>query len=160
RARLFYMGRSNNFTRYAWPHFVNSTSSQSSFVLALSKRVAEDASAAHTMTQLNVLYTFWKIHRIHLTGTSRVCVRHVSFLLSAKTTPFLRLVLEQANPDVLLTSSQVDDSFMELLQSHSTHFHFELGNFPQNVVISVDANGGTFLIRPHKDFQPEKGRDR
>ncbi|OCH92840.1 hypothetical protein OBBRIDRAFT_725988 [Obba rivulosa] len=54
----------------------------------------------------------------------------------------IKSVLEQASPDVTLTSSKADDSFMNVLRDH------------------MDASGGTFQVRPHKDFLPAKGRDR
>ncbi|KAI0643124.1 DNA mismatch repair protein MutS [Trametes meyenii] len=50
--------------------------------------------------------------------------------------------LEQACPDVVLTSSKADDNFMDVCRDH------------------VDGSGGTFQVRPHKDFLPLKGRDR
>ncbi|KAI0366907.1 hypothetical protein BV20DRAFT_951195 [Pilatotrama ljubarskyi] len=50
--------------------------------------------------------------------------------------------LEQACPDVVLTSSKADDNFMDVCRDH------------------VDGSGGTFQVRPHKDFLPHKGRER
>ncbi|EMD39519.1 hypothetical protein CERSUDRAFT_111843 [Gelatoporia subvermispora B] len=51
-------------------------------------------------------------------------------------------VLEQASPDVVLSSSKADDNCMDILRDQ------------------MDASGGTFQVRPHKDFSPAKGRDR
>ncbi|KAI0352675.1 hypothetical protein OH77DRAFT_1513212 [Trametes cingulata] len=53
--------------------------------------------------------------------------------------------LEQACPDVVLTSSKADDNFMDVCRDH---------------VRLVDGSGGMFQVRPHKDFLPHKGRDR
>ncbi|KAI0917200.1 hypothetical protein AcW1_007543 [Taiwanofungus camphoratus] len=53
-----------------------------------------------------------------------------------------RTLLEQANADIVLTSSKADDNFMDALRDR------------------MDASGGVFQIRPHKDFSPVKGRDR
>ncbi|KAI0688883.1 DNA mismatch repair protein MutS [Earliella scabrosa] len=50
--------------------------------------------------------------------------------------------LEQASPDVVLSSFKADDRFMDVLSEH------------------VDGSGGTFQVRPYKDFIPLKGRDR
>ncbi|KAJ6508696.1 muts domain V-domain-containing protein [Mycena sanguinolenta] len=52
------------------------------------------------------------------------------------------MVLEQANPDVLLTSSRSDDEFMDVARAH------------------MDASGGVFEIRKHKEFVPSKGHER
>ncbi|KAF4590716.1 MutS protein msh5 [Pleurotus pulmonarius] len=54
----------------------------------------------------------------------------------------IKMVLEQASADVILTSSRSDDGFIDCLQEHST------------------GTSSTFQIRPHKDFTPQKGRDR
>ncbi|KAI0731903.1 DNA mismatch repair protein MutS [Fomitopsis betulina] len=51
-------------------------------------------------------------------------------------------VLEQCGPDVIITSSKADDNFMDVLRDH------------------MDASGGAFQVRPHKDFSAVKGRDR
>ncbi|KAH9846354.1 muts domain V-domain-containing protein [Lenzites betulinus] len=53
-----------------------------------------------------------------------------------------RAFLEQTNPDVVLTSSKADDNFMDVCRDF------------------MDGSGGTFQVRPHKDFLPLKGRDR
>ncbi|KAI0822038.1 DNA mismatch repair protein MutS [Trametes gibbosa] len=53
-----------------------------------------------------------------------------------------RTFLEQTNPDVVLTSSKADDNFMDVCRDF------------------MDGSGGTFQVRPHKDFLPLKGRDR
>ncbi|KIM89101.1 hypothetical protein PILCRDRAFT_211886 [Piloderma croceum F 1598] len=50
--------------------------------------------------------------------------------------------MQQADPDVVLTSSKADDNFMDILRDH------------------MEASGGVFQIRPHRDFVPSKGRDR
>ncbi|KAJ7610685.1 DNA mismatch repair protein MutS [Mycena rosella] len=52
------------------------------------------------------------------------------------------ILLEQASPDVLLTSSRSDDEFMDVARAH------------------MDSSGGVFQIRPHKDFAASKGRER
>ncbi|GBE85060.1 hypothetical protein SCP_0702460 [Sparassis crispa] len=53
-----------------------------------------------------------------------------------------KMILGQASPDIALTSSKADDNFMNILRDH------------------MGASGGTFQIRPHKDFSTIKGRDR
>ncbi|KAH9889862.1 DNA mismatch repair protein MutS [Cubamyces lactineus] len=53
-----------------------------------------------------------------------------------------RALLEQSSPDVVITSSKADDNFMDVCRDH------------------MDGSGGTFQIRPHKDFLPLRGRDR
>ncbi|KAJ7819398.1 DNA mismatch repair protein MutS [Mycena olivaceomarginata] len=45
-------------------------------------------------------------------------------------------------PDVLLTSSRSEDEFMDVARAH------------------MDASGGVFQIRPHKEFVASKGRER
>ncbi|KAK0503937.1 DNA mismatch repair protein MutS [Armillaria luteobubalina] len=51
-------------------------------------------------------------------------------------------ILDQASPDVVLTSSKADDLFIDALREY------------------VDRSGSVFQIRPYKDFNPSKGRDR
>ncbi|GLB38388.1 putative ATPase domain of DNA mismatch repair MUTS family protein [Lyophyllum shimeji] len=52
------------------------------------------------------------------------------------------MLLEQSNPDIVLTSSKADDDFMDTMRDH------------------MDVTNGVFQIRPDKDFIPSKGRDR
>ncbi|KAF7365135.1 MutS 5 [Mycena venus] len=52
------------------------------------------------------------------------------------------MLLEQASPDVLLTSSRSEDDFLDVARAH------------------MDASGGVFQIRPHKEFVASKGRER
>ncbi|KAF7288536.1 DNA mismatch repair protein 5 [Mycena chlorophos] len=52
------------------------------------------------------------------------------------------MLLEQVHPDVVITSSRSDDDFLDLARAH------------------MDASGGVFQIRPHKEFIPAKGRER
>ncbi|OSD07423.1 hypothetical protein PYCCODRAFT_1463684 [Trametes coccinea BRFM310] len=53
-----------------------------------------------------------------------------------------KALLEQASPDIVLTSSKADDNFIDVCQDH------------------MEGSGGTFQIRPHKEFIALKGRDR
>ncbi|KDQ62441.1 hypothetical protein JAAARDRAFT_189767 [Jaapia argillacea MUCL 33604] len=53
-----------------------------------------------------------------------------------------RMLLEQTNPDIVLTSSRADDKFMDVLQDF------------------MDTSQGIFQIRPYKDFVAGKGRER
>ncbi|KAI9058149.1 hypothetical protein FKP32DRAFT_1582301 [Trametes sanguinea] len=53
-----------------------------------------------------------------------------------------KALLEQASPDIVLTSSKADDNFMDVCRDH------------------MEGSGGTFQIRPHKEFIALKGRDR
>ncbi|KAF9013228.1 muts domain V-domain-containing protein [Cyathus striatus] len=53
-----------------------------------------------------------------------------------------KMFLEQATPDIVLTCSKAEDSFMDILRDH------------------MEAAGGIFQIRPQKDFTVSKGRDR
>ncbi|TFK40842.1 DNA mismatch repair protein MutS [Crucibulum laeve] len=53
-----------------------------------------------------------------------------------------KMLLEQANPDIVLTSSNADDEYMDTLRDY------------------MEAAGGVFQIRPHKEFTASKGRDR
>ncbi|KXN88301.1 hypothetical protein AN958_07760, partial [Leucoagaricus sp. SymC.cos] len=52
------------------------------------------------------------------------------------------LVLEQASPDIVLTSSKSDDNFIDIVRDQ------------------VDTTSGTFQIRPYKEFNSTKGKDR
>ncbi|KIM43410.1 hypothetical protein M413DRAFT_436269 [Hebeloma cylindrosporum] len=54
----------------------------------------------------------------------------------------IRMLLEQVNPDVVLTSSKADDSFIDAVNEH------------------VESANTIFQIRPFKEFIPSKGRDR
>ncbi|CDO75430.1 hypothetical protein BN946_scf184916.g14 [Trametes cinnabarina] len=53
-----------------------------------------------------------------------------------------KALLEQASPDIVLTSSKADDNFIDVCRDH------------------MEGSGGTFQIRPHKDFVAVRGRDR
>lgn len=53
-----------------------------------------------------------------------------------------RMLLEQANPDIILSSSKSDDVFIDALREYT------------------DVEGGVFQIRPHKEFSPSTGRDK
>ncbi|KAF8957258.1 hypothetical protein BDZ97DRAFT_2079293 [Flammula alnicola] len=53
-----------------------------------------------------------------------------------------RMLLEQVNPDLVLTSSKADDDFIDVLYDH------------------MESADGTFQIRPFKEFVPSKGRVR
>ncbi|KAI0697886.1 DNA mismatch repair protein MutS [Cytidiella melzeri] len=53
-----------------------------------------------------------------------------------------RMLVEQADPDVLLVSSKAEDGCIDALQTY------------------MDTTSGLFQIRPFKDFLPAKGRDR
>ncbi|KDR82897.1 hypothetical protein GALMADRAFT_220895 [Galerina marginata CBS 339.88] len=54
----------------------------------------------------------------------------------------MRMLLEQVNPDVVLTSSKADDNFIDTLNDY------------------METADGTFQIRPFKEFVSSKGRDR
>ncbi|KAK0244297.1 muts domain V-domain-containing protein [Armillaria nabsnona] len=53
-----------------------------------------------------------------------------------------QIILDQAKPNIVLTSSKADDLFIDALREY------------------VDRSGSVFQIRPYKDFIPSKGRDR
>ncbi|KAH7885327.1 DNA mismatch repair protein MutS [Phlebopus sp. FC_14] len=53
-----------------------------------------------------------------------------------------KMLVKQASPDVILTSSKADDTFISILQDHA------------------ETSGSIFQIRPHKEFTPSKGRHR
>lgn len=69
------------------------------------------------------------------------------------------LVLEQAGPDVVLTSTKADDNFIDVLRDYGATTSVWIRAHTLNF-LSVDGSGGTFQIRPHKEFIPLKGRDR
>ncbi|KAL1699469.1 DNA mismatch repair protein MutS [Schizophyllum commune] len=71
------------------------------------------------------------------------CIVYV--LEDTQETPHLDLtqtLLEQAQPDIILTSSRGDDELIDKLRDYA------------------EASGGHFQIRPHKEFNTAKGRDR
>ncbi|KAJ3895476.1 muts domain V-domain-containing protein [Lentinula edodes] len=53
-----------------------------------------------------------------------------------------KMVLEQASPDIVLTSSRSDDEFMDTVRD------------------LVEVSSGIFQIRPNKEFSAAKGKDR
>ncbi|KAJ3837138.1 muts domain V-domain-containing protein [Lentinula raphanica] len=53
-----------------------------------------------------------------------------------------KMVLEQASPDVVLTSSRSDDTFVDVARDF------------------VEGSNGIFQIRPNKEFSATKGKDR
>ncbi|KAI0076331.1 hypothetical protein K474DRAFT_1708271 [Panus rudis PR-1116 ss-1] len=52
------------------------------------------------------------------------------------------MLLEQIDPDVILTSTRADDGFIDILRTHA------------------DGGGNVLQLRPHKDFLSQKGRDK
>ncbi|CAK5284093.1 unnamed protein product [Mycena citricolor] len=99
-----------------------------------------DESAAPIMTRSSVQYM----------SSKTLKTRNISSWLSwARSSPSsfrgtltARPVLEQASPDVVITTSRSDDQFMDIARAH------------------MDASGGVFQIRPQKEFVPSKGRER
>ncbi|KAL1722791.1 DNA mismatch repair protein MutS [Schizophyllum commune] len=67
------------------------------------------------------------------------CIVYV--LEDTQETPHLDLT-QTSQPDIILTSSRGDDDFIDKLRDHA------------------EASGGHFQIRPHKEFNTAKGRDR
>ncbi|KAL5501790.1 hypothetical protein ACEPAH_9050 [Sanghuangporus vaninii] len=53
-----------------------------------------------------------------------------------------KLLLEQTNPDVAITSGRADEASIDLVRDF------------------VEASGGVFQVRPSREFTPAKGRDR
>ncbi|KAL5519837.1 hypothetical protein ACEPAG_1497 [Sanghuangporus baumii] len=53
-----------------------------------------------------------------------------------------KLLLEQINPDVAITSGRADEASIDLVRDF------------------VEASGGVFQVRPSREFTPAKGRDR
>ncbi|KAK7056880.1 hypothetical protein VNI00_002597 [Paramarasmius palmivorus] len=72
----------------------------------------------------------------------------------------MKMILEHANPDILLTSSRSDDDFIDLIRGHSEIICVWCGPYSDYLPLQVEASGGLFQIRPHKDFSSNKGRDR
>lgn len=64
------------------------------------------------------------------------------------------------DPNIVLTTSKADDGFIEVLRTHSEPILLEFAAYIHPLNFLVDANGGIFQIRPHKEFLPSRGRDR
>jgi DNA mismatch repair protein MSH5 len=70
------------------------------------------------------------------------------------------VVLEQVKPDIVLTSSKSDDTFVVAVSDHSAsdfNLKWLYASYLSNL---VDAVGNTFQMRPFKEFVTIKGRDR
>ncbi len=67
-------------------------------------------------------------------------------------------MLEQASPDVVLTNSKSDDDFIDALRDRCIVFY--VSNMHILTVTPVDTTDATFQIRPHKEFNATKGKDR
>ncbi|KAF8332768.1 uncharacterized protein EI90DRAFT_2918244 [Cantharellus anzutake] len=53
-----------------------------------------------------------------------------------------RMFLEQAKPDIVIAPSRADERFLSACRDY------------------MEEHGGTFQVRPHREFVPEKGRDK
>ena len=69
-------------------------------------------------------------------------------------------MLEQVNPDIVLTSSKADDSFIDAVSDHSVSDPQLMWFYASYLPNLVDSAEGTFQIRPFKEFASSKGRDR
>ena len=72
----------------------------------------------------------WKIHKKRFIMTLLECVSYDTNE-SASFQPHIYIVLEQVKPDVVLTSSKADESFIDAVSDHSA------SKFQTNVVICV-----------------------
>lgn len=73
-----------------------------------------------------------------------------------------KIVLEQMSPDVVLTSSKSDENFIDTIRDYCKVF---FPDFSHNAYIhlfwgSVDTTNAIFQIRPYKEFNSTRGRDR
>lgn len=69
-------------------------------------------------------------------------------------------VLEQADASVILTGSNSDDDFIDMLREYSRpSVVFDCREMRRHYS-TADISGAFFQIRPRKDFLPAKGRDR
>lgn len=67
-------------------------------------------------------------------------------------------VLDQAKPNIVLTSSKADDLFIDALREYGQPIlALSAHTFTKMI---VDRSGSVFQIRPYKDFIPSKGRNR
>ena len=75
--------------------------------------------------------------------------------------PHVYIVLEQVKPDIVLTSSKADESFLDAVSDHSAsdlQLMWLYASYLSNLL--VDSASGAFQIRPFKEFMTSKGRDR
>ena len=71
------------------------------------------------------------------------------------------LVLDQVKPDIVLTSSKADETFLDAVSDYSAsnlQLMWLYASYLSNSL--VDSASGTFQIRPFKEFTASKGRDR
>jgi DNA mismatch repair protein MSH5 len=67
-------------------------------------------------------------------------------------------VLEQANPDVILTSFKSEDTFIDVLREHGKRKYLKhLIRRDSSRIYAADSQDRLFIIRPQKDFSSEKG---
>lgn len=73
----------------------------------------------------------------------------------------IKIVMEQASPDIIITSSRSDEKFIEAVRAISMNcyfcFHVVFHLLFHN---AADSNGTTFQIRPNREFNPTKGYER
>ncbi|TFK74859.1 hypothetical protein BDN72DRAFT_832972 [Pluteus cervinus] len=107
-------------------------------------RPSDDEDASSDRTQ-QVVLTAWCQHG-RLGCAYYDPVRYMIYLLedTQESAHFdlTAMLLEQANPDIALTSSKSDEDFIEVFRDR------------------VEAAGGICQIRPFKEFTTGKGRDR
>ena len=70
-------------------------------------------------------------------------------------------MLEQVNPDFVLTSSKSEDEFVDIIRDHSTSPRLRLMIWYLYLSVrAVDATGGVSQIRPFKEFNAKRGKER
>jgi DNA mismatch repair protein MSH5 len=71
-------------------------------------------------------------------------------------------VLDQIKPDIVLTSSKADETFLDTLSDHSASDLQLMWSLYVSYLsnLLVDSASGIFQIRPFKEFMASKGRDK
>jgi DNA mismatch repair protein MSH5 len=113
-----------------------------------------------TMSPQKSCFMYWRIHKKHFIMILLECVSYDANDV-ASFQPHVYIVLDQVKPDIVLTSSKADETFLDAVSDHSASdlqlmwlYASYLSNSP------VDSASGTFQIRPFKEFMKSKGRDR
>ena len=115
---------------------------------------------ALTMSLQKVCFMCWRIHKKRFIMTLLECVSYDADEVASFQT-HVYIVLGQVKPDIVLTSSKADETFLDAVSDYSASDLQLMWLYASYLSIPlVDSASGTFQIRPFKEFMPSKGRDR
>jgi hypothetical protein len=119
-----------------------------------------DASDAHTTIQLKVFFLFSKIHKTPLILTSLICVELTSVIDKKAHVDLPQCWIMPTLILSLQALGQMTSTWTSCAITASIRQRYIQCIYSDTNSFAVEAAGGIFQIRPHKDFTPSKGRER